>query len=76
MTMPLLNIRNNVCFIREQNPVKDLLLFTINYYFFEVGVSPPPFSFFLILVLGKKECALCGIQESTCHRNVILPSGK
>lgn len=28
------------------------------------------------LVSGKKECVLCGIQDSTCHRNVILPPGK
>lgn len=44
--MPLQNIRNNVCFIREQNPVKDLLPFTINYYFLKLEFPPLPFLFF------------------------------
>lgn len=71
-SLPLPNLRNNICFITEQNPVKALLSFAIIYYFLKLE----GFSFFFFpLILGKKKKnygVLCGIQESTRHSHPAL----
>lgn len=52
--MPLPNLETMVCFITEQNPVKDLLLFYYQLLFLE-GSPPTPFFFFPNSVFRQKK---------------------
>lgn len=64
--MLLPNLKNNVCFITEQNPVKDLLPFAINYYSLKLEFFLF-FFFLLILVLGKKKKRVHYVEFKKAH---------